>query len=80
MAKRVITTLDDDLDGSEANETITFSINGAEYEIDLNDAHASQLHKAMSRYISRWAIESGIPVSARGRIKVDVMERYAAAH
>ncbi|WP_454698260.1 histone-like nucleoid-structuring protein Lsr2 [Arthrobacter humicola] len=50
MAKRVITTLEDDLDGSEANETITFAIDGAEYEIDLNNAHASELREAMTKY------------------------------
>lgn len=105
MAKRVITTLEDDLDSSEANETITFSIDGAGYEIDLNDAHANELREALSKYISAarmsagrarparrpgdrsdtkavraWAIENGIPVSTRGRIQADVMERYAAAH
>ena len=50
MAKRVITTLEDDLDGSDANETITFSIDGAEYEIDLNNAHATELRGAMNKY------------------------------
>ena len=109
MAKRVITTLEDDLDGSEANETIIFSIDGAEYEIDLNDAHANELREAMNKYTSvarktvgrakqtrrasngnsnsngstdtkavrAWAIENGIPISTRGRIQADVMERYA---
>lgn len=52
MAKRVITTLEDDLDGSEANETITFSLDGNEYEIDLNDAHANELREAMNKYAS----------------------------
>jgi hypothetical protein len=108
MAKRVITTLEDDLDGSEANETITFSIDGAEYEIDLNDAHANELREALKKYrsvahktagrvrptrrptagaggndtkaVRAWAIENGIPISTRGRIQADVMERYAAAH
>lgn len=50
MAKRVITTLEDDLDGSEANETITFSIDNSEYEIDLNNAHADELRELMGRY------------------------------
>lgn len=105
MAKRVITTLEDDLDGSEANETIIFSIDGAEYEIDLNEAHANELREAMNKYTSvarksvgrakqprrastgngstdtkavrAWAIENGIPISSRGRIQADVVERYA---
>lgn len=50
MAKRVITTLEDDLDGSEANETIIFSIDAAEYEIDLNNVHAAELREAMNKY------------------------------
>jgi hypothetical protein len=50
MAKRVITTLEDDLDGSEANETISFAIDGAEYEIDLNSAHATELREVMTKY------------------------------
>ena len=52
MAKRVITTLEDDLDGSEAIETINFSIDGTEYEIDLNDAHATELRGALNKYTS----------------------------
>jgi hypothetical protein len=106
MAKRVITTLEDDLDGTEASETIRFSIDGAEYEIDLNEANAHELRQAINKYTSvarraagrprsatrpvpggsdtkaarAWAVANGIPVSARGRIHSEVMERYAAAH
>lgn len=50
MARKVVTTLEDDLDGSEASETLNFSIDGAEYEIDLNSEHASELRSALSRY------------------------------
>jgi hypothetical protein len=50
MAKRVITTLEDDLDGSEASETVNFAVDGAEYDIDLNEAHANELREAMSKY------------------------------
>jgi hypothetical protein len=52
MATRIITTLEDDLDGSEANETVTFSIDGTEYEIDLNNAHATELRDTMTKYIT----------------------------
>ncbi|MDQ0078238.1 histone-like nucleoid-structuring protein Lsr2 [Arthrobacter oryzae] len=50
MAKRVITTLEDDLDGTEASETVNFAIDGAEYEIDLNEAHANELREVLSKY------------------------------
>ena len=38
MAQRVNVILVDDLDGSDATETVTFGIDGVDYEIDLNDA------------------------------------------
>ncbi|MCY1225849.1 Nucleoid-associated protein Lsr2 [compost metagenome] len=65
MAKRVITTLEDDLDGSEANQTIIFSIDNAEYEIDLNNAHADELREVMSRYTVVARKTGGRPKPAR---------------
>ncbi|KRE56036.1 hypothetical protein ASG92_24050 [Arthrobacter sp. Soil736] len=50
MARKVVTLLADDLDGSEASETIQFAFDGTEYEIDLNEAHANELRSALSRY------------------------------
>ena len=40
MAQKVQTLYVDDLDGSEADGTIRFGLDGAEYEIDLNAKHA----------------------------------------
>lgn len=37
MAQRVITTLVDDIDGTEAAETISFAVEGKSYEIDLSE-------------------------------------------
>lgn len=42
--------LSDDLDGSEASETITFALDGAEYEIDLNESNATELREVMQRF------------------------------
>jgi hypothetical protein len=50
MAQRVVTLLEDDFDGSKANETVSFALDGVEYSIDLNDAHAKELREALSRY------------------------------
>ncbi|WP_285320738.1 Lsr2 family protein [Pseudarthrobacter sp. lyk4-40-TYG-27] len=50
MAKKIVVLLEDDIDGSEANETISFSLDGREYEIDLNDGHASELRETLSRF------------------------------
>jgi hypothetical protein len=51
MAQKVITSLVDDLDGSEASETIVFALDGKTYEIDLTDAHASELREKLAPYL-----------------------------
>jgi hypothetical protein len=50
MATQVETRLIDDIAGGDATETITFGIDGVEYEIDLNDKHAEQLRKAIAKF------------------------------
>ncbi len=52
MAQKVQTLLIDDLNGSEADGTIRFGLDGTEYEIDLNAKHAQQLRDALARYIA----------------------------
>lgn len=52
MAQKVETLLVDDLDGSNAERTVRFSMDGADYEIDLSDSHAQQLRDALAPYIS----------------------------
>lgn len=56
MAKRVITKLVDDLDGSYLEdgegETVSFSLDGQSYEIDLKAENAERLREALSRYIN----------------------------
>lgn len=64
MAKTTIVTLTDDLDGGEADETITFSLDGRAYEIDLNKKNASTFRKAMARYV-----EHGRSAGRQGRGK-----------
>ena len=51
MAQKVQTLFVDDLDGSEAEGTVRFGLDGTEYEIDLNAKHAQQLRDAMARYV-----------------------------
>lgn len=47
MAQRINVILVDDIDGSEATETIEFAFDGSQYEIDLNDVHAKELREAL---------------------------------
>ncbi len=51
MAQTVIVQLTDDLDGSEADETVRFGFRNVAYEVDLNAKHASDLEKAISKYL-----------------------------
>ena len=41
MAQKVHITLEDDLDGGDATETVAFGLDGRSYEIDLNDKNAA---------------------------------------
>jgi len=50
MAQEVILKLVDDLDGSEATETVLFGLDGESYEIDLSAKNAASLRKALDRY------------------------------
>ncbi|MEU9975072.1 Lsr2 family protein [Streptomyces sp. NPDC051014] len=51
MAQKVIHTLVDDIDGSEASQTVLFALDGKSYEIDLNDPHAEELREALAPYL-----------------------------
>ena len=65
MAQRTVTTLVDDIDGSEGTQTVTFGLDGTTYEIDLNDVHAEDLREILAPFVSVARKLSG-PVS-RGR-------------
>ncbi len=52
MAKRVQVIHTDDIDGSEAAETIAFSLEGISYSIDLSADNAKKLRNAFAPYIA----------------------------
>jgi nucleoid-associated protein Lsr2 len=51
MAQKIQTFFIDDLDGSEAEGTVLFGLDGTQYEIDLSTDHAKELRTALARYI-----------------------------
>jgi hypothetical protein len=51
MAVRTTITLEDDLDGSPAEETVRFGFGAAEYEIDLSAANASRFRGQLTPFI-----------------------------
>jgi hypothetical protein len=52
VAQKIQVLLIDDLDGSAAEGTVRFALDGTEYEIDLNAGHAGALREALARYVS----------------------------
>jgi hypothetical protein len=64
MAQKVHIVLEDDLDGSDATQTVTFALDGTSYEIDLNDKNAAALRDAVATYVGHARKVSG---SRRGR-------------
>jgi hypothetical protein len=52
MATKVLTTLQDDIDGSNATQTIRFALDGIEYEIDVSDRNANRLRNSLSEFIA----------------------------
>ena len=59
MAQKVQTVFIDDLDGTEADGTVRFSLDGTEYEIDLNADHTQQLREALAPYVGAGRRASG---------------------
>ncbi|UOZ04182.1 MULTISPECIES: Lsr2 family protein [unclassified Amycolatopsis] len=51
MAQRVHVEMVDDLDGSEANQTVPFALDGVSFEIDLSEENASALRDELARYV-----------------------------
>jgi nucleoid-associated protein Lsr2 len=52
VAQKIQTLFIDDLDGSIAEGTVRFGLDGAEYEIDLNQEHAREMRDVLARYVS----------------------------
>jgi hypothetical protein len=51
MAQKVHVVMVDDIDGGEADETVSFSLDGVEYEIDLSEKNAAGLRDALAPYV-----------------------------
>jgi hypothetical protein len=114
MAQKVM--LIDDLDGSEGAETIRYSVDGQEYEIDLSEKNAERFRSVLKEFVDvsreveqppvlsiaparvsrrqssgsggrddiaqirAWAEAQGMDVSARGRVKKEIIDAYDEAH
>ena len=65
MAQKVTVLLVDDIDGGSADETVSFSLDGVSYEIDLSSKNASAFRDALAQYVGT-ARRVGSRVGSRG--------------
>ena len=64
MAQRTTIELVDDLDGSPADQTVHFAVDGVAYSIDLNDENAAALRNTLARWLS---VARKLPASGSGK-------------
>jgi hypothetical protein len=68
VAQKITVTLEDDLDGSPADGTLRFGLEGAEYEIDLSQNNADTLRAALGPFIGHARrVTSAEPARRGGR-------------
>ncbi len=77
MAQKVLVSMVDDLDGGEAAETVEFSLDGVQYEIDLSDENANDLRDGLYRYIENARKVGGRKRKANGVTPVDTGKSVA---
>jgi len=75
MAQKVHITLEDDLDGGDATETVSFGLDGKNYEIDLNDKNAKALRDTLARYVGAARRAGGRSTGTRRRTQMGASAR-----
>ncbi|MEJ2579399.1 MAG: Lsr2 family protein, partial [Kineosporiaceae bacterium] len=51
MVQKTQVILIDDIDGGEADETVSFALDGVSYEIDLSEGNAEGLRESLADWI-----------------------------
>jgi len=75
MAQQVNIVLVDDIDGSPAEETVSFALDGKDYEIDLNAKNAAKLRDALAPFVGharRGARRRGRSAAGNGPSPADI--------
>ena len=65
VAQKIIVTLEDDMDGGPADETMHFGLDGSEYEIDLSKKNADRFRKALAPFTGH-----ARRVASRGQVRL----------
>jgi Lsr2 len=79
MAQKIQTLFIDDIDGGEAEGTVRFALDGAEYEIDLSTQHNEELRAALANYVAHARKVGGTArrTAGRGVRKPSVIDNVA---
>ena len=70
MAQKVQVLLVDDIDGGEADETVTFALDGKTYKIDLTTTNADKLRGLLDPYVKGGRRTGGRTSGGRGKARV----------
>ena len=86
MAQKVQVLLVDDIDGSEATETVSFALDGVAYEIDLSPGNANTLRSELGQYLGHARKSGGTQARRRrqrngaGREQSAAIREWARSH
>jgi sRNA-binding protein len=87
MAQKVQVLLIDDIDGSEATETVSFGLDGVSYEIDLSTGNAGSLRTELAQYVEHARKGAGAaqvrrrrPRNGAGREQSAKIREWARSH
>ncbi|WP_406634325.1 Lsr2 family protein [Amycolatopsis sp. WGS_07] len=75
MAQKVLVEMIDDLDGSEAGQTVPFGLDGVQYEIDLSDENAAALREQLADFIASARRTGGRKTTVRNSAAPTAEER-----
>jgi hypothetical protein len=89
VAQQVNVVLVDDLDGSEASESVSFGLDGRSYEIDLSGANTARLREILAPYVEaarrgtgarRPVVAPAAPRSTSNREETAAVREWARTH
>jgi len=85
MAQKVIVALEDDLDGSAADETVRFGLEGSDLEIDLSAENARSFRAQLAPFVEHARKVSRGPArrvarTAAGRQRSGEVRAWAREH
>jgi hypothetical protein len=66
MATKTVVTMHDDLTDETADTTVSFGLDGRDYEIDLTDSNAEELRESLGKYVEAGRQVGGVRGRRRG--------------